>query len=156
MSGVTARIGRGRPRPEHSAAMWLAAALLAVFATAFVISLGLSRDDRTVGAPASSALGPAPPVAVPLRPARLHTVAPMPDLRRTAKRPTPVPAPPAPARPVATTAPTVTPTPTPTQEAIPEAPAPTPAPAPAPTARPAPRPERAAPPSHGQEFDSSG
>jgi hypothetical protein len=143
MSGLTALIGH---RPRHSAGIWFAAALIAAFATAFVISLGLSRNDRAAGAPASSALGPAPPVALPFAPAELQAVVPIPDLQRTVKRPAAVEARPAPARPVATATATVTPTPTPTQEAIPEAPAPTPAPRPAPTQ----------PPTVGQEFDSSG
>jgi outer membrane biosynthesis protein TonB len=139
-------MGHRRARPRHSAGIWFAAALLAAFATAFVISL--SRGDRVAGAPASSALGPAPPVALPLAPAGLRTVAPIPHLRRTAQPRAAVQTQPATARPVGTAAPTVTPTPTPTPtpEAIPEAPAPTPAPRQKPTK----------PPTVGQEFDSSG
>jgi outer membrane biosynthesis protein TonB len=124
--------------------MWFAAAALAAFATAFVISLGLPRRGGAAGTP--SALGPALPVARPLPPAGLRTVAPMPDLQRTGKRRITVHA--APTAPVATAAPTVTPTPTPTQEAIPETPAPAP--------RPAPRPEKTELPTVGQEFDLSG
>jgi hypothetical protein len=144
MPVVTARMGHRRARPRHSAGIWFATGLIAAFVTAFVISLGLSRDDRAAGAPASSALGPAPPLALPLPPAGLQAVAPMPDLQRTVKRPAAVQA--APARAVATTAPTVTPTPT--QEAIPEAPAPAPTPAP--------RDTPTTTPTVGQEFDSSG
>jgi hypothetical protein len=148
-SSVTARLSDRHAAPRRHAWWYLTVALLAAFGTAFAVSLAGFGADRAASAPASSGLGVAPPVAVPLRPTRLRQVAPMPRLRATVPSRTPAPARPAPA-----VAPTVTAEPTPTQETIPAAPTAAPAPPPAPT-RTSPR-RQPETPNIGQGFDSSG